>query len=348
MPIFIGFSIPFSWLKPYTPTKWCESLVGSTIWAISDGQSGIWRRAELESWDDELRLGQVIFQDDGSSAKLGSEALSISEYADSSSDDSDNDDDDEDGLGTSSSSSSDEDDVEDGSVHQGLGFLKSSASPRGIQTETALFAKWEHHTRGIASKLMANMGYRRGMGLGASSQGTLDPISVRVLRSRQSLDLVLASNGFEETGVGRGRKRSRGGRRKQEKKIAEAERVAKAEEEEENDVFSFINNQLSGTNAVSSIMGSKLKRGFGDLEVKAKVEDRRSLVAYEDEMKELRIRVEKLEEMVNRNRKDRAVFEAASRRLIETRKALADAEAAHLSASNAVMSKEKEKRWLKF
>nr|QEX51181.1 zinc finger CCCH domain-containing protein 18 isoform X1 [Cymbidium ensifolium] len=342
-----GFSIPFSSLKPYIPTRWCESLVGSAIWATSERHLNIWRRAELESWDDKLCLGQVIFQDDGSSAKLGSEALSISEFADASSDDND---DDQGSLGTSSSSSSDDDDIQNGSVHQGLGFLKSSASLRGIQTEIAVFAKWEHHTRGIASKLMANMGYRKGMGLGASSQGTLDPISVRVLPSRQSLDLALASNGDEENSLGRGKKRSRGGRRKQEKKLAEAERVAKAEEEEGTDVFSFINNQLtgSGLNAASSIRGSKLKRGPGDLEVKAKVEDRRSLVAYEDEMKELRIRVEKLEEMVNRNRKDKAVFEAASRKLIETHKALADAEAAHVSASNAVMSKEKEKRWLKF
>ncbi|KAH0466076.1 hypothetical protein IEQ34_006179 [Dendrobium chrysotoxum] len=337
-----GFSIPLSSLKPYIPTTWCESLVGSNIWAISEGHSGIWRRSELESWDENLCLGQVIFQDDGSSAKLGSEAIAISEYADASSDD--DDDEQEDSLSTESSSLQDEEDIE----NQGLGFLEASASLRGIQTETAVFAKWEHHTRGIASKMMANMGYRQGMGLGASGQGTLDPISVRVLPSRRSLDHALASNDNEENGVGRGKKRSRGGRRKQEKKIAEAERVAKADDEEETDVFSFINNQLTGLNASSSIKGNIMKRRPGDSEGKAKAEDRRSLVAYEDEMKELRIRVEKLEEMLSRNRKDKAVFEAASRKLIETRKALADAEAVHVSASNAVMSKEKEKRWLKF
>ncbi|XP_020587970.1 zinc finger CCCH domain-containing protein 18 [Phalaenopsis equestris] len=340
-----GFSIPFSSLKPYIPASWCESLVGSNIWAISEGHSNIWRRAELEAWDDKLCLGQVIFQDDGSSASLCSEALSMSEYADVTSS---SDGDDEDSLSNESSSSSDEDNFANGSVHRGIGFLESSASLRGIQTETAVFAKWEHHTRGIASKMMANMGYRKGMGLGAAGQGTLDPISVRVLPSRQSLDHALASNEKEENSVGRGRKRSRGGRRKQEKKIAEAERVAKAEEEEETDVFSFINNHLTGLNAASSNVGSKVKRRVGDSEDKVKVEDRRSLVAYEDEVKELRIRVEKIEEMVNRNRKEKAVFEAASRKLVEARKLLADAEAAHVSASNAVMSKEKEKRWLKF
>ncbi|KAG0482424.1 hypothetical protein HPP92_010508 [Vanilla planifolia] len=342
-----GFSFPFSSLKPYVPTEWRPSLVGSTIWAISSDHSKVWRRAELESWDGELCVGQIVFQDDGSTAKLGAEALSISEYADAVDDDEDNDDADN-SFTEESSSLSDEEDVDDESIHQGIGYLEASSIQRGVQTETAVFAKWEHHTRGIASKMMASMGYREGMGLGATGQGMVDPVSVRILPARQSLDHALASgDGHEQNSSSRrGKKRSRGGRRKQEKKIAEAARAAKAEEEEESDVFSFINNQLAAQGAASK--GNRVNKGLGDLEGKAKVEDRRSLVAYEEEMKDLRTRVEKLEEMVNRNRKDKTVFEAASRKLSETRKALADAEAAHASASNAVVSKEKEKRWLKF
>ncbi|KAL1802062.1 hypothetical protein ACET3Z_030709 [Daucus carota] len=70
---------------------------------------------------------------------------------------------------------------------EGLGFLESSILQRGIQTETVVFAKWENHTPDIASKMMASMDYTEGMGLGATNQGIVSPISVRKLPSRQSL-----------------------------------------------------------------------------------------------------------------------------------------------------------------
>ncbi|KAG8059161.1 hypothetical protein GUJ93_ZPchr0002g25763 [Zizania palustris] len=152
-----GIVIPALSLKQFTPTRWQQSLVGSSILAAPGHHSGLWRRAELETWDDDLKLGQVVFQDDGSSARLPSDSLSISEYADVS---------DEDGEGSSGeegSDFSDDGDQEDESIHQGLGLLES-ANLSGVQSETAIFAKWEHHTRGIASKMMAKMGVPRGNG----------------------------------------------------------------------------------------------------------------------------------------------------------------------------------------
>ncbi|GAB4854700.1 hypothetical protein Ancab_023284 [Ancistrocladus abbreviatus] len=324
-----GVDVPLSSLKKYVPTMWQPSSVGSSIWAVPRGKADIWREAELESWDDKLEEGRVVFCHDGSSENLGVEAMALSEYAQVT--------DEEDGHSTSEIS--DSSDYEDGL--QGLGFVESTALQRGVQTETTIFAKWENHTRGIASRMMANMGYREGMGLGVSGQGMVDPISVKVLPPKQSLDHALQSSQNEEDTEGKIKKRSRGGKRKRDKKFAE---VARAEKEEESkpDVFSFINNQLAMHS--ENINGGLVKRQKNE----AKKEDRRALVAYEEEVKELRSRVEKLEEMVNRNKKEKVVYEAAMRKLIEMRKALTDAEAAHASASHAVVRKEKEKRWLKF
>ncbi|CAL4885722.1 unnamed protein product [Urochloa decumbens] len=333
-----GVVIPTSALKKFTPTRWQQSLVGSSILAASGHHSGLWRRAELESWDDNLKLGQVVFIDDGSSARLTSDSLSLSEYADMSSEDDD---------GSSSeeeSEFSDDADQEDGRVHQGLGLLETK-NFSGIQTDTVIFAKWENHTRGVASKMMAKMGYQEGMGLGVSGQGMLDPIPVKVLPPKQSLDHALAASEADGS-VGSGKKRSRGGKRKREKKFAELARAAKAEEAERS-VFSFINSHLVNQDMPEGSAIKVRKGPSGQADGHGK-EDRRSLVAYEEEVKELRIQVERLEEMKNRNRKDKAVFEAASRKLEETRKALADAEATQASATNAVARKEKEKKWLKF
>ncbi|XP_047323922.1 zinc finger CCCH domain-containing protein 18 [Impatiens glandulifera] len=318
-----GVDIPLSSLRKHIPTIWEQSLVGSNIWAVSD-QTGIWKQAELESWDDNLSVGHVVFRSDGTSSRLGTDSISFSEYAEVS-----------DSL-SEEESDFDEESEDDGL--QGLGFFTELRG--GIQTETVIFAKWENHTRGIASKMMANMGYRQGMGLGVSGQGMIDPISVKVLPPKRSLDHVAEKS--ENGNIVK--KRSRGGRRKREKKFADAARAEKEDEECEPDVFSLINSQLVKHGEMMNHEVKKKQRETGE----GKKVDRRAIVACEDEVKDLKTKVERLEEMANRNRKEKIVYEAATRKLIETRKLLADAEFAHASASNAVANKDKEKRWLKF
>lgn len=329
-----GVDIPLTSLKKYIPTAWAQSLVGSSIWAVCDSKTGIWREAELESLDDKLRMAHVVFGDDGASTKLGIESFTLSKYADMTDEEND----------SSSEQSDDGSEYEDDDP-EGLGFHETTALRNGIQTETAIFAKWENHTRGIASKMMANMGYCEGMGLGVSGQGMVDPISVKVLPPKQSLDRALESRKDGESKEEQGKKRSRGGKRKRDKKFAAAARAAKEEEESQPDVFSLINSQLAMHSEAMNGRGEKKQnKGLGE----GKKQDRRAILAYDDEVKELRMRVEKLEEMASRNKNEKVVYEAAMRKLSETRKSLAEAEAAHASASNAVASKEREKRWLKF
>lgn len=59
----------------------------------------------------------------------------------------------------------------------------------GAQTDTAHFASWESHTRGIGSKLMAGMGFRRNQGLGRSLAGSQAPLEVPFSSSVVSLNL---------------------------------------------------------------------------------------------------------------------------------------------------------------
>eukprot|EP00252_Welwitschia_mirabilis_P002297 TRINITY_DN12209_c0_g1_i2.p1 TRINITY_DN12209_c0_g1~~TRINITY_DN12209_c0_g1_i2.p1 ORF type:complete len:512 (-),score=123.75 TRINITY_DN12209_c0_g1_i2:462-1997(-) len=344
-----GIVLPLNSLKEYIPTEWNQTHIGSKVLA-SETCNGIWRLAELESWNNDLQRGHVVFTDDGSHLELGIDSLSISEYADvtdsSASDDTD----------TDESESSDEIcmglDKDMDLSNQRVSFSNLNNMPLGPQNETVTFAKWEKHTRGIASKMMLNMGYREGMGLGKSQQGMLNPIQARVLPQKQSLDYIAESTEQKED-LGINKKKSRGGKRKRERKFAESIRAAKEEDEKRPDVFNFINNQLAVQREPEHNIDSNKRFDKGENMSQAEPkqsakEYRRSLVVCEDEIKELKKKVEKLEEMAHRNRKEKALYEAISQKLRESQKALEEAESHHTSVSNALQRKEREKKWLKF
>ncbi|KAD4585252.1 hypothetical protein E3N88_22853 [Mikania micrantha] len=59
------------------------------------------------------------------------------------------------------------------------------------------------------------------------------------------------------------------------------------------------------------------------------------------EVRRLPGRVQKLEEIVGRNKKEWIVYDVAVRKLNETQKTLAKVEAAHASASNVVAAKKR-------
>lgn len=70
--------------------------------------------------------------------------------------------------------------INDQLVHKSLLTLQSN-EPIG---------NWEKHTRGIGSKLMMQMGYVIGTGLGKRSDGRIKPVEAQVLPAGKSLGLL--------------------------------------------------------------------------------------------------------------------------------------------------------------
>ena len=60
-----------------------------------------------------------------------------------------------------------------------------------IQPEAEQLGSWEKHTKGVASKIMAKMGYMFGSGLGKRSEGRVEPVPVKVYPMGRSLDWCL-------------------------------------------------------------------------------------------------------------------------------------------------------------
>ena len=51
-----------------------------------------------------------------------------------------------------------------------------SSFPRKSTVAEKDFGRWEKHTTGFGSKMLAKMGWRSGMGLGAKGEGIVNPV----------------------------------------------------------------------------------------------------------------------------------------------------------------------------
>lgn len=95
------------------------------------------------------------------------------------SDDDDDDNDDNDNANNINNDSKLNSHINDHLIHKSLLTLQSNES----------LGNWEKHTRGMGSKLMMQMGYVIGTGLGKRSDGRIEPVEVQVLPAGKSLGL---------------------------------------------------------------------------------------------------------------------------------------------------------------
>ncbi|XP_041656165.1 zinc finger CCCH-type with G patch domain-containing protein-like [Cheilinus undulatus] len=85
---------------------------------------------------------------------------------------------------------SSESDMEDTGDGDDLGYAKvmDSAADSTDSLNSSNFGGWEAHTRGIGSKLLLQMGYEYGKGLGKNQEGRVEPVMAVVLPKGKSLD----------------------------------------------------------------------------------------------------------------------------------------------------------------
>ncbi|PZC87025.1 hypothetical protein B5X24_HaOG201261 [Helicoverpa armigera] len=103
--------------------------------------------------------------------------------------------------------------------------------------------EWERHTRGMGSKMMLAMGYIPGTGLGAASDGRVQPVEARVLPVGKSLDQCMAIS--EKHAAQDPLKVEQKLRRLQKKEEERNKRAYEREKERERrNVFNFLNRTL--------------------------------------------------------------------------------------------------------
>ncbi|XP_021272703.1 zinc finger CCCH-type with G patch domain-containing protein isoform X1 [Numida meleagris] len=155
-------------LQPFQEPNLSALEVGSAC--LAKHSDGIWYAAKITDIDsgyytvkfDSLLLKEAVVEGDSIIPPLRSE----------------------DGA---SSAESDEDSVDD----SGYAKVIDSGAPENGEWAPACsssFGGWEAHTRGIGSKLLVQMGYEFGKGLGKNSEGRVEPVQAVVLPRGKSLD----------------------------------------------------------------------------------------------------------------------------------------------------------------
>lgn len=225
-----GEIIPLSSLQEYREPDFSNIKMGSRVFAKQQNQ--LWHRCVVLSVPNKSQdLYRVKFEASGKIFEvLIQDLLPL--------DDSD--------LQMSDTSSSDDDDDNDAptmeydqeKIIQSALLSVDSSQPLG---------NWEQHTRGIGSRIMAQMGYITGTGLGKKADGRVQPVEATVLPAGKSLDHCMHLREMAN-----GDKNLFSAERKMQKQKLKLERQSRIQYEKEqriekSDIFNFINDTLSSS-----------------------------------------------------------------------------------------------------
>ncbi|MFH4977506.1 hypothetical protein AB6A40_004215 [Gnathostoma spinigerum] len=154
---------------------------------------------------------------------------------------------------------------------------------------------WERHTRGIGMKLMLQMGYRVGEGLGRNSDGIVHAIQPTLYKKNQSLDACLDGKNEKKT--------QRMGNKRIDLKKAIVKRLQPRNSTgDSRDVFDFLNSSLSAGSSHSS--SSALKKDRKYIETCSSKELGIQSLICDRETKQLKRKVHSIRQGLVRNQSD--------------------------------------------
>lgn len=221
-----GEIVQFSSLQEYKEPDFCKIKIRSKV--LIKQKNNLWYRSIVlklpEKDGDEYRVkfessGKIVEASLQDLLPLDDTNLEMSDISD---------DDEDDNVDFEPNSY-----INDQLIHKSLLTLQSN-EPIG---------NWEKHTRGIGSKLMMQMGYVIGTGLGKRSDGRIKPVEAQVLPAGKSLDHCMELRQF--AGDDKDLFSAERKMRKQQKLEQQRERQhQKEKQKEDNNIFNFINKTL--------------------------------------------------------------------------------------------------------